>query len=351
MTISMNVRGTLQELSVTEDHNMMVHREDKVELIPAKKVMPGDRLLVDRKFGASLGEVLSVQSTMRSHKNKLVTEDGTVFANSIHATTICDGSDFLDFGDVEAALAAWRRMHSHLVSPRLEILQLVSEEEALHDVTSDDIDKLEEAEVLLKKWDLDGDGNVTSREVLASGFNLSLANFTSGTVNKLLERSLQAFQDRTSEGIKKQLFDAEVLAKFPGSFATAIREFDLDADHDGDVSSEDLEPFDWFPASSGAADDHHFSNKVAGKYDVQQVRISDFETVARPYIRRFALPKVLVDETSYTGRLKHFVEIPVLASVLVANLCFAVAFAAACRRRARISQLDTRLHSGEHPEE
>ena len=61
---------------------------------------------------AELAKVTTVEALQLSHKNFLVTKKGTVLANGMLVTTVCEGKDAIMYREsMDAALAHWRDVH------------------------------------------------------------------------------------------------------------------------------------------------------------------------------------------------------------------------------------------------
>lgn len=109
-------------LRVTENHNMLVLRSGVSMIMQASDVLVGDVMLgmpprhvaessiVPWHF--SKATVEEVQDMQFPYKNQLITEHGTLLANNVVVSTICDEPSYEKYASASEALAAWKRDHA-----------------------------------------------------------------------------------------------------------------------------------------------------------------------------------------------------------------------------------------------
>merc|ERR1712137_1508580 len=92
----------------------------EAELVTAESLQPGDHLAF-KKNGVNqkpvLARVENIEGLELSHKNFLVTGSGTVLANNMLASTICDALGQVDTfnitqGPMQAKLTKWQHDHA-----------------------------------------------------------------------------------------------------------------------------------------------------------------------------------------------------------------------------------------------
>lgn len=116
--------GKYFNLTVTNEHNMVrlrggessVNRagENNWEVLLAAQLKVGDLIPADARAAGSVGlaRIAQVRQMELGVKNTVVTESGTMLANGLLITTICDGE--LAGGSplsLNATLQKWRRLH------------------------------------------------------------------------------------------------------------------------------------------------------------------------------------------------------------------------------------------------
>lgn len=129
-----------EDVTVTSNHMIPRMRSPsffatQAELVAAGSLQPGDSIMVKRP-GASekpaLAQVVRLERRILSHKNFLVTMSGTVLANNVLASTVCDADEIA--GDsatrfakesanhtktnvsMEVELGKWQRDHAAVFS-------------------------------------------------------------------------------------------------------------------------------------------------------------------------------------------------------------------------------------------
>merc|ERR1712216_163284 len=96
----------------------------EAELVTAESLEPGDHLAFkknDVNQKPVLARIEHIEGLELSHKNFLVTESGTVLANNLLASTICDDFGQLDIfngtqGPMQAQLTKWQHDHAEVFS-------------------------------------------------------------------------------------------------------------------------------------------------------------------------------------------------------------------------------------------
>lgn len=110
-----------RRLQVTENHNVMVLRNGVSKMVQASNVLVGDVMWGVAPFHAARSSsvpsyiaemaVEDIKYVQLPHKNELITEEGTVLANDMVVSTICDDASYEKYPDATAALAAWKFDH------------------------------------------------------------------------------------------------------------------------------------------------------------------------------------------------------------------------------------------------
>lgn len=110
--------GRSMEISVTDNHNLLVFRDGTTRVVQARdvhlgEVMRGAAARDISKMSHSFENVTikAIRLAQHGYRNELITRHGTVMANGVHVTTICDDAYYARFADSESALKDWRRAH------------------------------------------------------------------------------------------------------------------------------------------------------------------------------------------------------------------------------------------------
>lgn len=108
--------GFVRSLTVTGAHNMLVQEGGHLRMLPASELQIGSRVATascdGRLPNATTAVVEGLERQELKHKNELITADGTVLANGVFVTTICDSKEYSHHPDAQSAIAAWRGAHS-----------------------------------------------------------------------------------------------------------------------------------------------------------------------------------------------------------------------------------------------
>lgn len=110
--------GAQEDLIVTNNHNMMVRKSGVVRIMQAADVSPGDVLPGHRGDV----EVQAVVHIPLPHKNALITESGTLVANSVQVSTLCDDPKYAQLETVAAAVQEWWRDHPSRVAEVVSLM-------------------------------------------------------------------------------------------------------------------------------------------------------------------------------------------------------------------------------------
>lgn len=103
-----------RQITTTANHVMIVYQDASLAaptFANARAVVVGDVVSVD----GMPGRVTSVHAVGMDHRNHLVTTDGTVLANGVLVTTMCEEYGGGAYNDVPATLASWQRNHSQFI--------------------------------------------------------------------------------------------------------------------------------------------------------------------------------------------------------------------------------------------
>lgn len=113
----------LFNLTVTAEHNMARLRsagssmdtfdEGLFEMVLARELQIGEQIPVVGPFGKAMARITSSRLLQRPFKNVLTTAAGSVLANNVFTSTICDDKDPLhNHSNFSAALIQWRELHA-----------------------------------------------------------------------------------------------------------------------------------------------------------------------------------------------------------------------------------------------
>eukprot|EP00928_Gymnodinium_smaydae_P097008 TRINITY_DN8684_c0_g3_i1.p1 TRINITY_DN8684_c0_g3~~TRINITY_DN8684_c0_g3_i1.p1 ORF type:complete len:289 (+),score=14.00 TRINITY_DN8684_c0_g3_i1:79-867(+) len=141
---ALNLRSCrFKHLTVTSDHNVVLGRfgrgrnpttdlsDDGWTVAAAKTVRVGDRIPVvtDAAPGASgimgLVRVSSFRQIRMNARNTVVTESGTILANALFVTTMCDGQLAVVPPTFNATMQKWRSLHAGLDINGLPVTEFV----------------------------------------------------------------------------------------------------------------------------------------------------------------------------------------------------------------------------------
>mmetsp|Transcript_50245 Transcript_50245/g.82785 ORF Transcript_50245/g.82785 Transcript_50245/m.82785 type:complete len:260 (+) Transcript_50245:70-849(+) len=115
-------------LAVTEEHNMPRIRkgsakkveEQHLEVVLAKELRVGDMLAASTasdESGVASGVIFAVRRVDKSVKHVLTTDSGSILANNILSSTICDGrEEVYDRSSWLKTLVQWKGMHHEFFS-------------------------------------------------------------------------------------------------------------------------------------------------------------------------------------------------------------------------------------------
>lgn len=107
--------GHANELTVTSTHNMLVVEEGKLRIVAAAELQIDQRFVTDScdssSGNATTAVIAGMERRQLSHHNELVTAHGTVLANDVLVTTICDIPEYSNYPDAESSIAAWQADH------------------------------------------------------------------------------------------------------------------------------------------------------------------------------------------------------------------------------------------------
>jgi len=114
----------IYSLNVTAEHNtpryvdpLSFGEEGSAEVVLARNLNRGDLIAVGRKTESIPARVLLVRPFQGNAKNILVTRSGTVVANNMFTTTICDGDEAIfNRSNFSVSLAQWRQLHEAVMT-------------------------------------------------------------------------------------------------------------------------------------------------------------------------------------------------------------------------------------------
>lgn len=110
MNMTVKAASGNRSLLVTADHVMVANGHlPEPTLVKAKDLAVGANVLVQ---GEGHGVVVESYPVVLDHKNSLVTVAGTVLANGVQVTTICDDA-LQGHTDSRSALQAWQSLHPY----------------------------------------------------------------------------------------------------------------------------------------------------------------------------------------------------------------------------------------------
>jgi hypothetical protein len=95
-------------LSVTEAHVMKVYRDGVIYALPANKVTVSDQIMDHQR---QLHQVISVSQSTGSGKYDLITDYGSVLANGLLVSTICEDALTSEHPLWNYTLSAWKAVH------------------------------------------------------------------------------------------------------------------------------------------------------------------------------------------------------------------------------------------------
>ncbi|CAJ1377283.1 unnamed protein product [Effrenium voratum] len=114
--------GMEVNITITEDHNMPRLRrphpsasfsEEDLEVVLAKELMLGDMMAIHTPGGVSLGVLAGLRLVQKGVKHVLSTATGSVLANGVLSSTICDGHEKVyNRSSWSMTLQQWWAMHA-----------------------------------------------------------------------------------------------------------------------------------------------------------------------------------------------------------------------------------------------
>jgi len=164
------------ELIITESHKMVVIRGNVTALMPAIDMRLGDQLVLHNNGAPRTALVTGMRSVQKPHTFQLMTRDGTVLANDVYTTTVCDSWEPPD-EDAALALSHWQEEHSHFMHTGERPTSRTGASEFDYKVYK----------AFVEHMDFDGDGKVMRNEMLASAYAMQPAAVSFDALDVILQ--------------------------------------------------------------------------------------------------------------------------------------------------------------------
>lgn len=299
-----------------------------------------------------------------SHRNHLVTKHGTVLANGLLVSTVCDSDFWTHFSSIESATALHQQAWGELDRPFSEAIQL--DQEGLF--TRDELEHaggvLDNGIAVLVDMDSDGDGQVEKKEAIF--YYRKMMNGVAPYM-QLQNYEYYATVDHASDDIYNNFMDNaglyessshDVAQYMHHRFGRKLDELgtslgfqrinsgvlhtDYDSDGDGEVTNTDLNPFLYGLDGLWPA---HIESLTAAKAALEQALGHPSRQVATQQLRDFSTQQLVAVENpvSFLDSIKHFLGTVVLYCCPL-GAC-AVALSAVRRRQERGEQSQALLVS------
>ena len=101
-----NTKGNIKTIKLTENHGVIIIKNNEKYIIHAKNIKEGNRVLTNE----GIFMIYSVSKLIQNEKYTLYTKDGTVLASNIFVSTICE-PDINESISYEKLMKSWRKAH------------------------------------------------------------------------------------------------------------------------------------------------------------------------------------------------------------------------------------------------